>query len=233
MRASVFHSCTFDGVDFSGADMRGAKLEDCDLTNATLLGILVNSKTRFEQCETSHAYFERHILESLDEYGGLTKGQRMRLRIVDGALILRRAYTGFWQWVHLLALILFLSPYAFLLLRYGLTSSSRCPVDAQCATLLSRLLESIYTGGAMNGQMAFPQLAIFGFLLFYNMLRVILLYKAKTLELQETSSGLPVVFSWSGFWKRLYDVTQIAFWLNIVLAIVHAILFLHRAVVVQ
>jgi uncharacterized protein YjbI with pentapeptide repeats len=232
LKNSEFHSCTLTKVDFTDADLRGTRMNECDLAESLFLGIDVDSNTRFDRCVVTRARFDRHTLESLDNYGGLTKGQRMHLRTIDGALLLRQSYTGFWQWLHLFALILFVAPYAFRLFMDGLRSGT-CPVGDQCPTMLDRLWESIYTGGAMNGVLAPWQVGIFIFLLLYNLLRALLLYKAKTLELQETASGVPVIFSWSGAWRQLYRVAQAGFWFNVTLAVFHAFVFLERTVVIK
>ena len=65
-------------------------------------------------------------------------------------------------------------------------------------------------------------ISIFILLLFYNVFRMSLVYKARSLELAERASGMPRQFVLSGYWKLAYYGCQVLVWVNFLLVLVHA-----------
>ena len=69
----------------------------------------------------------------------------------------------------------------------------------------------------------------FLFLCFYNFTRFFLLKKTKELELQQDASGLPVRFTlqmtywyyWYREWGFWYRISNLCFWINIVVVLIH------------
>ena len=66
----------------------------------------------------------------------------------------------------------------------------------------------------------------------YNILRGSLLYKTKTIELQENISGLPQVFNFrrNTFWGKLYTLSRYLFWAFIIAVIYNTVKFLFMRV---
>ena len=70
-------------------------------------------------------------------------------------------------------------------------------------------------------------ITVFGIAIAYNILRGMLLYKTKKLELQETISGLPQRFNLIGSkWGKIYKTSRIVFVAFILAVIWHTIHFL-------
>jgi uncharacterized protein YjbI with pentapeptide repeats len=112
------------GATLAGADLGGAILEEADITGCDLVGVRLDSTTVLRRARVAGARVDRHTLESLKDYGGLTPGDRMQMKILDGVSLLRSHYSGFWQWIHLFALLLFVYPYAwFVFSEYAIAQS--------------------------------------------------------------------------------------------------------------
>ena len=224
------------GADLSGANLTGANLKKaqlvgtklngatlfkanlCDLTfngvrlvDTSLLSVEVNKRTKFEDTKgtnkTSGCRINRYILESLEDYGGLTKGDRMKMTIIDDVATLRLQFSGFWHWVHLVGMAAFLFPYVWFTVKQWMIAKFTIGDDSNI-TLLEALCRYIVSGGQgwrEGWNINYWLVTVFIIALFYNVLRGLLFYKTKTLELQETISGLPCIFSLQqGFWKWIY-----------------------------
>lgn len=179
-------------VDLSGASFHRAKLVGADLSGATF-----DYKTDFDGAETDGCTVNRYQLERLNDYGSLTVGNRMSMNIIDDVAQLRASYSGFSQWVHLAALVLFLFPYVWFVLVQWSNAEFLIPDAEAHMPLWKALLTFIYNGG-VNWQSGFAfhlSFIAFIFMACFNFLRAMLLWKTKQLELQQESSGLPAMFS--------------------------------------
>lgn len=243
------------GVKFNGADLSKAILVDTDLSNAKLNQTNLESagfgganlsnanlrgatlkNTRFDGCNVDGCTIERLGLESLVDYGGLTKGQRMKMVIVDDAATLRRSYTGFWQWIHLIALIIFLTPYLWFVGENYAEASFTQPQNG--VKLWRALLTYIWNGG--ENLTEGYKLNLWPFTAFivaaiYNLLRFFLLWKAKSLELEEQVRGLPANFSFEHhmIWKRFYISMNVLFWFSILSILISIGHFMNQYVQLQ
>lgn len=108
------------GAVLSNADLGGTDLQEAVLTGCDFVGVRFDATTLLRRARVKGARVDRHTLESLKDYGGLTPGDRMQMNILDGVSLLRSHYSGFWQYIHLFALLLFAYPYAwFVFFEYG------------------------------------------------------------------------------------------------------------------
>lgn len=236
------HSANLNGADLSHSDLNRASLNDAqlcaaDLSGANLCGTLfikahltmanfsgatLDSATRFQGSHTEGCTIDRYQLERLEDYGGLTVGNRMSMDIKDGVAQLRASYSGFWQWVHLTALAVFIFPYVwFVLVQWS--RASFFPSETQAhIPLWEALLTFIYNGGVnwQDGLSFHWSFLAFVFLTFYNFVRLVLLWKTKQLELYQESSGLPAMFSLEGSgWGTLLKVATWSFTLYLAIAL--------------
>jgi len=220
------------GTTFRGANLRGAKFLRANLVESNLLGVEVDSATRFDNARVDGCHIYRHTLESLADYGGLAPGDRMRMRIVDGLAVLRRSYSGFMQWLHLVALTVFLFPYAWFIITHWVVA--RFNLDAvQVIPFWKAILRFIWNGGVrweLGWDLNVLPFSMFVVALLYNLLRLILLWKTKTLELQEQASGLPVPFTLLGWWGRLYRASLVGLYINLLAVLVHTCHFLMQEI---
>lgn len=115
LRDAVLTGSCLVGTVLRGVDLGGAHLEEADLTGSDFTGVRFDAKTLLRRARVRGVKVDRYTLEGLHEFGGLTTGDRMQMRILDGVMLLRSHYSGFWQWVHLFALVLFAYPYVFFL----------------------------------------------------------------------------------------------------------------------
>lgn len=218
--------------DLRGANLRGAKFLRANLVESNLLDVQVDSATRFDDARVDGCRIYRHTLESLANYGGLASGDRMRMRIVDGLAVLRRSYSGFTQWLHLIALTVFLFPYAWFIVTHWVVA--RFNLDAvEVIPFWKAILRFIWNGGVhweVGWDWNALPFSMFVVALLYNVLRLILLWKTKTLELQEQASGLPVPFTLLGWWGRLYRASIVGLYINLLAVLAHTCHFLMQEI---
>src|SRR5207247_10307369 len=127
-------------------------------------GVVVDDDTGFQNAEVDGCRIERHVLERLNNYGDLTRGRLMTMVIVDPVVTLRSYYSGFWQWIHVMALTLFLAPYVVFVAReYALASFH---IAGDSITLLHALGRYIWTGGGEHAFACWPSAGVwFSFML--------------------------------------------------------------------
>ena len=220
-------------ADLFGADLSGANLSEARLVGADLTGTLADSATSLLRASVRHCRIDRHTLESLKDFGGLTNGDRMLMDIVDGVAKLRASFSGFWQWVHLAALAAFLFPYAWFIGKHW--SLARFGVDETEPTisLFAALMRFIWNGGEnwrAGAALNVLPFGIFVYSLIYNALRGVLLWKTKTLELKQEASGLPAVFSLTGWWGRMYQASKWGMYANLLFVAWHTYYFLGQRI---
>lgn len=238
---TVFLNSELTGARFEGSQIVKSRFAYCDLRATNFAGSVLtgteftasrmSSSTNFAEATVDDVVIEKHTLESLSDYGGLTSGERMRMRIIDDVAKLRSSYSGFWQWVHVIAMSLFIAPYAWFVASHWGTAHFMSHIDgkSESITLLEALSKFVYSGGQRwhgDWQRANGPFAAFLFALVYNVIRFILLSKTKRLELQEQTTGLSPVFSLLGGWKALYYVAKVMFWMNLCIVGYHTIHFM-------
>lgn len=220
-------------TSFNGAMLEGTDFSDSNLQTMDFTGAIVDSKTCFKNSNVKNCKIERYQLEMLSNYGGLSKSDRMSMNIVDDVAKLRANYSGFHQWFHLSALILFLTPYISFVYREWVKAQFFPDAQADHMALWKALSYYIYNGG-LNWQtgpdfhssfVAFLVLAVF------NILRGTLLWKTKQLELKQEISELPVVFSLTGtWWGKLYKLSGFFVLLYLVVGLLNLFHFLTQQI---
>ncbi|WP_176084248.1 pentapeptide repeat-containing protein [Martelella sp. HB161492] len=197
LHGSNFRSASLHDADFTNTNLEDANFTGADLTNANLLGAHTNTKTIFEKATADGCRINRYALECLKDYGELSDGARMKMAIQDDVAILRQRFSGYLRWMHLVALVAFIFPYAwFLLSKWGEARFFDNPA-VEHITLAEALCRYIYNGG-VNWETGFDfsfSFVIFILGLLFNCLRGIMLWKTKTLEFQEEVRGVRVDFS--------------------------------------
>ena len=231
LRGADFRNCDLKGANFEGADLEGTLFEEADLAGANLLRVKFNSNTSFSRARVEDCKVDRYSLECLENRGRLTVGALMTMKIRDDVATLRSSYGGYLQWVHIAALVGFLFPYLwFVVIQWG-KAQFLSKTSENFIPLWQALLQFIY-GGGENWEQGFSfhwSFTAFGIALFYNILRAILFWKTKQLELTQESSGLPVMFSMdeqiSGDfeinWRQLYVVSQYGIYLYLAAVILN------------
>lgn len=230
---AIFHNAELQGAKFLGPDLSGANFSMADISSAIISPSKVDSRTLFNNMRgVEGCKIDRYTLESLDDFGGLTKGDRMRMSIRDDLAKLRSAYSGFQQWLHLIALIVFGFPYVWFLIKSWVVARF-IESGQNRITIWEAFFRYIVNGGEgwrEGWSLNIYSFSLFVFALVYNVLRLVLLVKTKRLELQESISGLPVPFSLQGPWGRAYNVARVGFWVNLVIVLLHTIYFLQMTI---
>lgn len=238
----VLTRSSFASNDLGRASLRGAKVgatsfRSVNLENADLSGLEVDDRTSLTMCVVNNALIERNTLECLSSFGGLTRGQLQSMRIVDGLSELRSNYSGYWQWLHMTALVIFLFPYVVYSLKLYGQAEPVC-VGPACSTVGSRIWTFIQTGGTMGDAIVWGPFVVFWFSLAYNLLRFILLAKTKSLELSAVTAGFPPKFSLgetavpiprmkrSISWALLLKAAKYGFYVNGLLVLYHLVHFM-------
>ncbi len=117
------------------------------------------------------------------------------------------------QWIHVTALAVFLAPYVGFVVRQCLYANFIVKNPESTIPVWEALFRYIWNGGVSwqeGFSMNFLSFGCFLFGLGYNMLYGVLLWKTKSLKLQQEASGLPALFSLSGGWG---NARRIACWL--------------------
>ncbi len=252
----TFHHAELVSANFNKADLEHAKFDNANLTKASvrahlahaqftranlagadLRGASVNSDTSFVNAIVAECKVDRFTLECLDDYGGLTKGQRMSMSVVDGVATLRAAYSGFWQWVHLTALAGFLFPYVWFVLWNWMTRATFASGLAERRIALWEALARYIWNGGVDWKLGWQfhwSFFLFVVALSYNVLRLALLYKTKQLELQQESSGLPAKFSLQASrWGKALRIANVVLWINLGAVTLNTIHFMTQTIPVD
>ena len=217
----------------SGANLSGANLSGAYLVDGTLVGAIVDGQTQLDLANVDGCRIERYQLECLEKRGGLTNGALMTMHITDGVAALRASYSGFWQWIHLAALGTFLLPYLwFIGVQWSRAAFQPAP-GQESLYLYETLWLFIFNGGEnlQQGPMFHWSFVAFLFLLAYNILRGVLLWKTKSLELEQEASGLPIRFSLGASgWGPAFALAKYAFFINLVVVALNTAHFFHQKV---
>jgi hypothetical protein len=153
------------------------------------------------------------------------------MNVVDDLANLRASYSGFLQWFHGFALILFLWPYIWFIAQQWAFSHWANKLPGRSIPLWEAFLKFIASGGRSwnhNWQFAFIPLSLFFITFAYNLLRAILLWKTKSLEFDQDIRGLPSRFSFQSEkgWHRAYKASKWLFIGNLVALVGHTLWFL-------
>ena len=232
--SSSFSHTRLEGASLSCSDLRGCRFESALMSDAILDGAVLDSGTRFDNSILDGATIHRNAIACLEENdtGGLTVGMLTRMNIIDDLLVLKMVYSGFWFWVHMVAFVMFLAPYIFFSLRLALLSEIE-PSNSGSLRVWEAILRYIWSGGNewRDGWHAEPvMITCFLISLLYNVLRFLLVWKTKELELKEKASGLLVDFRLEGWWKVAHTGGRFGFFLNVVVVAIHTFHFLNRTV---
>lgn len=219
LETSQFINAILTGCDFTKANLCSVPMKNCNLNNAKLNGIQVDSVTEIIDCKVDHCEIERHTLEEMHDFGKLTVGKMRKMNVYDPLSEMRRIFSGFWQGIHLIALTLFLAPYlAFLLEKYLRVFLPA--TKAEMEPLYRSFGRFVISGGDSSGEMNSLMLFIFVYSSIYNILRLVLLFYTKSLEHVFEMSKLTPDFKYEGaeskkyIWKyHFYIPKTLKFWL--------------------
>ncbi len=101
-----FTQCRFWKCEFGTS-----RFSKCDFSRASLVEVAMSGDTVFQNCNVKKMEVTRLDLLGLKDFGGLTIKQRKEMNIRHDLADLRASFSGFMQWLHLLAILMFVSPY--------------------------------------------------------------------------------------------------------------------------
>ena len=225
---AIFTKADLHKADLRGADFRDALFTGADIRGADLRGCTFSAGTDFNGAKVQGAKIDRQSLRLLGHNRGkLSDGDIASMEIHDDLVKLTTGFGGFWSFLHLFAVVVFLIPYvAFTLRRYVESQLVACQ---DCISLRKAIWNYVVTGGKPEGQDTVA-LVIFFLLLLYNAFRASLVYKAQALRLAESAAGFPTMFTLRGYWLVAYYGCQVLVWLNLALVGLHAYRFLDSPV---
>lgn len=234
-KAKILHG-HLDRVDFSGARLQSSTI-DCEN---------IGNEVIFTSAQTEGLTMTKHTLESLgDSYGNLTKGQRMKMNIVDNVESLRLSFSGFYQLIHIISLSLFIFPYVMFMIQISVINKYLARYDNgfDYVPVWKAFYHYVLSAGQLDGTTKVGYVFIFAGMLLYNCIRVVLLFQTKKIELQQECAGLPRIISldpklyfdhhglnWIGF---VYHMYKILFIVNIFMAALHVIFFINTPVFIN
>lgn len=100
------------GANLCGSDLREANLSGADLRNANF-----DYKTNMSGATVKGVKIYKFELEQLKDYGGLTLKQLREMEIIYDLGKLRQSFSGWMSFIHVLFLVLFLTPYVFYIVK--------------------------------------------------------------------------------------------------------------------
>jgi len=225
---AIFTKANLEKADLRGSDLRDALFNAADLRGADLRGCSFSSGTNLKGAKVEGAKIDRQSLRLLgQQHGGLSEGDVASMNVHDDLVRLTTGFGGFWSFMHLFAVTVFLLPYiAFTIRSYVQSKWIACQ---DCIPLREAIWNYALTGGQQD-QRDIVAFVIFCLLLLYNIFRASLVYKAQTLRLAESASGFPTMFTLRGYWWVAYYGCQVLVWLNLALVALHAYQFLDSPV---
>lgn len=270
-----------------GANLERTSLVNTNLRDADLRGALFDAETNLERAKVKGAKIYKFELEQLKDYGGMTLKKLREMEIVYDLGTLRRTFGGWMSLVHIVALVLFVSPYIFYLgsqivISRVIDSSMTQSIDVKSKMeneltvgkeklndILEKELDKVplvteqkekvleivkkeindQNKNAVNNlsikkpkettiwwtllsYIVNNDFKIFCFLLVYNLLRILLLWKTKSLEHIEAIQGLcsDFTFAENQKWEIFYKAMEVGFYMNIALVVYHSYHFFSKRI---
>jgi uncharacterized protein YjbI with pentapeptide repeats len=230
---SVFLACSFLDSNFRGVSFSDVVMLKADFT----------SSVRFLRCRFKKTEISRLDFSAIHEAGGLSTRELKQLDLKHDLESLRKQFGGFLALVHGVLVLAFCSPYvAFIcgrLLAHNaatLQALSGIAADAVVSRspLITQLLFYGLSGGKTNAALTIDWISTISiaFFVFYNSVRVYLLFLTKKLEHEEFVSGMPSDFS---FYNRpgifaVFSLSQHLFYISIVASVWNLWVFFRREV---
>ncbi len=218
----VFRRCTFRRCRFHGVDLRGTKFEEGSLLeNCDLTGAEVGDGTTFSGADLKNCTIDRYTLEMLSPEA-VTRAQVRTLKIDDPFARMRVAFSGLMRNIHVMALLLFLAPYVVFVIENYIKSR----FSAGRIPLYEKLYWFALTAGDFTTVKP-SQICIITFLLIYNVLRGILVFKTNVLEMEHASTNAVPRFFLKGGWGAMFLAFEIGFFVNVSLVLFHTFRFMN------
>jgi hypothetical protein len=172
------------------------------------------------------------------EWGNLTEGNLMTMDIQDDVATLRSEFSGIWALLHFVAIAFFFTPYIWFLIQHRIEASFTKIDHASSMTLMTALGRYIYNGGVdwrTKWDLNFYSLIPFIVFLIYNIIRILLLYKTKTLETKQEVSNLPAMFSFEEEprWANMLKAAKIGVFIYLICAVINVIYFMQMRIPIE
>ena len=191
-----FKFCNFSNSKFFGTKLLQSEFERCDFQNTDLVGGELGPSTRFNDCNCKDMRITKVQLATMED-SGISKGQQIRLNLVDHVAELRQQYSGFQLWFHVIAMTSFLAPYiGFIGFKWAQTFQKDIH---ETETLIWQLFRFVVNGGKIEDgfRISFAGVLLALIVVFnvlFNVVRGWLLWKTKSLESEQFTKELPVDF---------------------------------------
>lgn len=193
--ASSFDNCTLTDTSFEGSTHEGTHFWKADLTGSSFRKCNFSGGVVFADATMRDVKMDHRSILSMKDEGGLSTSQKMDMQIFDDFVTLRGLYGGFNRWIHGIALLIYIFPYAwFIAYLWSKASFLDNPSEDHISIGLS-FAHFVFNGGR-NWWMGFdfhPSFLLFLAGLAYNLIRVFVLTKTMRLEQQERATGYPPI----------------------------------------
>jgi hypothetical protein len=222
-------ACTMNQTCIFGASFNKSSLCYVDLST-----VLVDEKTSLEQVGVINTKISRSVLERLRDNGGLTTGRLRRMIYVDDVADLRLSFSGFWNLLHLVSLVVFLAPYLWFIANQWLLAHVGDEVSGRVRSspILVNLFRFIVSGGDTWRRWSPSSVSILLFAvgIVFNLLRACLWAKTVRIEHFHSVHGHYPDFALTGIWFILYQGYRWLGYLVFLALIVHTCQFLLKSV---
>jgi len=231
IRRVSFGNALLKNVDFSAAALYGSDFELAELLECDLQGVVVDQTTQMSTVvNIQNTKIDRFTLLTLIGQGVLSEGQRMVMDIHDGVAKLRLAFGGFYRWLHLVALMVFLAPYVWFVVFHHVRAHF-AEAGGPSMPLASALWRYILTGGrswAAPAPIAWGPVLLFAAALIYNLIRFLMLWKTASLEHKEQVTTLPQRWSLRDHpvWNVLFAISKWGVAVFVIIAVVNLAYYL-------
>ncbi len=232
---SVWCNTTLERVNFSSSLLNGVNFNAASLLYCDLHEIVVDQAARLSDVVSiKGTKIDRFTLETLIGQGVLTQGQRMVMDIHDDVATLRLAFGGFYRWLHILSLIVFLAPYTWFVVFHNLWAQYESP-DAQSLPMIVALMRYIVSGGgdwASGWHYSWIAIPLFTLALILNAVRFAMLWKTSKLEHEEKVTTLPSKWTLRSHprWTICFKISQWSIWIFVVITAINSVYFLSKPI---
>lgn len=202
LKSASFRGASLPAAEFVQSDLSGANFEGANCENGNFSGCKVDGKTVFNLAALNDVEMDRYTLDCMENHGGISNGQLMRMKIADDVARMRDAFGGLTGYVYFASFATFLAPYAlFTFERWSDKRSLEGLTDStiQFLQLWLALLRYIWSGGTeWKSQAVFhPAFCLFAVMAIFHLVRLFLILKTQRLEQYHAIRGYRDKFSLS------------------------------------
>ena len=232
-RSTEFKQCNFEHAKIRAADFQKADLRTCDFSKSDLVwsnlkDVYLGRETVFHKAILFRTIFNKTGIACLSKDSGLSSNTTKQMYIIDDLGVLKKNFSGINGLFHSVGFTVFILPYLLFLLsllsydKVARMLSVYHKLDGIVALEYKPIYKSLYLFLCEQG------LWLVIFMIFYNVLRMYLVYQTKKYEEMEKINGylLDFQFKDNRHMQIGHYVVKLLWYINIIVLSVHTYRFI-------